>query len=104
MDIGKWINFDEFMTPKLITIVYVLGVIGITLFSLALLVLGGSLIGMGGNAGGLGFLLGIILAIIVFIVGNIVLRVYCEIFIILFKIHDHLESIDEYFIAMKRTS
>ena len=103
MDIQKWINFDEFVTPKIITIVYVLGVIGITILSLFMLVGGGGMGGMGGNAG-LGLLIGLILAIIIFVVGNILLRVYCEILIIVFKIHDHLDSVDGYFKGIKGNS
>lgn len=103
MDIQRWIQFDDFVTPNVITIIYVLGVIAISLFSLFIL-LGGGLMGAMGDSGGFGFLIGLVTAVLVFVLGNLLLRVYCEILIVIFKIHGHLKSIDEYFIVMKRNS
>lgn len=103
MDVQRFISFEEFVTPSIITIVYILGVVGITLCSLFFVLFGSALGGISGKTGE-GLLTGIILAIIIFVFGNIILRVFCENLIILFKIHDHLESIDGYFKVIKANS
>jgi hypothetical protein len=103
MDVQRWISFEDFVTPSIITIVYVLGVIVITLASLFIL-LGGSFMGSMGGGGAGSVLVSFIMALLVFVFGNIYLRVLCEVLIVIFKIHDHLNSIDNYFIAMRRNS
>jgi hypothetical protein len=106
MDVQRWINFEEFVTPSIITIVYVLGVILITLFSLYMLT---TVYSAGSSSyfyssGPSWHFENAIIAVIIFVLGNLLLRIYCEILIVIFKIHDHLNSIDNYFIAMKRNT
>lgn len=100
-DIQRWINFDEFVTPTIISIVYILGVILITLVALFVLV-GGSLFGSTMDYGAWNILVSFILAILIFVFGNVLWRVYCEILMVIFKMNNHLNSIDQYFIAMKK--
>ena len=77
---NKFLNFDNLITTNIIKVVYLLGVLVITI---------GSFVGMAqGGSGVLAGLLGVIL-------GNLIWRVVCENIIVLFDIHDTLSSIDD---------
>ena len=77
---NKFLNFDNLITTNIIKVVYLLGVLVITI---------GSFVGMAqGGSGVLGGLLGVIL-------GNLIWRVVCENIIVLFDIHDTLSAIDD---------
>lgn len=71
--------FDAMVTPKIITLLYWLGLVGVVVGSIAL---------MAGMFGG-GLWSG--LAVLVF--GLIGTRVWCELLIVLFKIHENLQKV-----------
>jgi hypothetical protein len=81
-------NFNKFVAPTLIRIVYWIGIALIILGTLGAVVGGGAM--MGGGYGG-GFNLGgAIIALIAGALGLLVWRVMCEIWIVIFSINDRL--------------
>ena len=72
---GDFINFRYMITPSLITIIYVLAVIGITVASLAAL-----------NQSALG-------AVIIWVLGMVWVRVILETMIVMFRINDGIQEI-----------
>lgn len=72
--------FDEMLTPKIITVVYWL-LLFITIISGL-----GTMIGGGGIVGFLG-------GIILIITGAIAVRIWCELLIVIFKIHQNLKKL-----------
>lgn len=76
--------FDSMLTPKIITFVYWL-----MLFAALVSGLGAIFSGYGGFFGNLFAGLGIIIG------GAIGARIWCELLIVLFKIHDNLKKIAE---------
>jgi hypothetical protein len=79
-DFGEFISFRYLITPTIITIVYVIGAVLITLGALGSLAAGGS--------GGL------IFGLLVFFFGNLYWRVILEFVVVLFRMNDSLRSID----------
>ncbi len=78
-DFGDFLNFRYLITPGLITIIYVVGAVFITLAALASL------------AGGApGFVAGVL----VFVFGNLYWRVVLEFVIVLFRINDGIQAIE----------
>ena len=76
-NINDFIAFRYLITPIFITVIYVIGAIGITLASLGAL--------LGGNA---------IAGILLFIFGNLYWRIILEFVMVLFRMNDSLQSID----------
>jgi hypothetical protein len=76
------LGFDKMVTPVIIRIVYFLGLLVVLITGIATLF---------GGGGVLGALTG--LAILFF--GAIMVRVYSELLILLFRIHDNLVSINQ---------
>lgn len=78
-------NFDDFLnfryliTPGLITIIYVVGAVLITLAALASLAGGGP---------------GVVAGVLVFVFGNLYWRVILEFVIVLFRINDGIQAIE----------
>ena len=68
--------FDDMLTPKLITLIYWLGVIGVVLTSVTYMFSQNFLAGLG-----------------MLIMGVIAVRVWCELIIVIFKINDNLKII-----------
>lgn len=84
--LGSLLNFDKFVAPTLIKIVYWLGIVGIVLGMLVSMA--GALQMMSYNAAtGLG---SILIAVIGAAVGLLVWRVICELWIVIFSINDRL--------------
>jgi hypothetical protein len=77
---NDFITFRYLITPTLITIVYIIGAVLITLGGLAAMVKGG--------AGGL------LLGLLVVVFGNLYWRVIAEFVMVLFRMNDSLKSID----------
>ena len=77
---GEFIAFRYLITPTIITIVYVIGAVLITLGALGALVSGGS------N--------GVVFGLLFFFFGNLYWRVLMEFVVVLFKMNDSLQSID----------
>jgi len=81
--VKKVLFFDSMLTPKLITIIY---------WIMLVLVIVGGVTGM--FAGYEGLTLGSFLKGIVILAGGAILsRVWCELLIVLFKIHENLQKI-----------
>jgi hypothetical protein len=74
--------FDSMLTPKIITVVYWL-----MLFAALVSGLGAIFSGYGGFFGNLFSGLGIIIG------GAVAARIWCELMIVLFKIHENLQTI-----------
>jgi Na+(H+)/acetate symporter ActP len=77
---NDFITFRYLITPTLITIVYIIGAVLITLAALAAMVRGG--------AGGL------LVGLLVLVFGNLYWRVILEFVMVLFRMNDSLRSID----------
>lgn len=76
------LSFKEFVTPSIIKVIFVLGVILAGLFALAILV---SFASQGGGA----VVVGLIVAPLLFIIYTLFVRVMCEIYILLFRIEEN---------------
>jgi len=84
------LNFNKFVAPALIRIVYWIGIVLIVLGTLGAVFGGGMLMG-GGAYGGGGFNIGgALIALIAGACGLLVWRVMCEIWIVIFSINDRL--------------
>ena len=81
--IKKLFNFDEMVTPKVIKIIFWIGIVLIAAYSLFTFVLA---LNTGEN-----FLF--LFGILAIIIGPIMLRVYCEMIIIMFKIYEEIKKI-----------
>lgn len=75
-------SFSEFIVPKILKILYGLGILGAAVASLSIIV-------NGFQAGFLVGLLMIILSPIFFVIGVILVRVYLEVVMVLFRIADN---------------
>lgn len=81
-------NFNKFVAPTLIRIVYWIGIVLIILGTLGAVFGGGMM--MGGYGGG-GFNLGAaLMSLIAGVCGLIIWRVVCEVWIVIFSINDRL--------------
>ncbi|MBU1176807.1 MAG: DUF4282 domain-containing protein [Alphaproteobacteria bacterium] len=84
-----FLTFDEFVFPKLVTIIYWIGAVVIVLSTL-----GGAFGAMSiGNYYGAGGIVGFLIALIAGVLSLIVWRVVMELTIVLFSIHDTLKAI-----------
>jgi hypothetical protein len=77
---NDFLSFRYLITPTLMTVIYVIGAVLITLGSLAALASGG---------GG-----GVLSGLLVFVFGNLYWRVILEFVMVLFRMNDSLKSID----------
>ena len=76
--------FDDLLTPKFITFIYWLGLIGVVITGL------GSIFMMGFRYVTFG---GFIKGLLITIGGAIAVRIWCELTIVLFKINEHVKKI-----------
>jgi hypothetical protein len=76
-NINDFIAFRYLITPIFMTVIYVIGAIGVTLGALGVLVAGNAIAG-----------------ILVFIFGNLYWRIILEFVMVLFRMNDSLQSID----------
>lgn len=82
---GKFFKFDKMITPVIIKIIFIIGIVITTLSGLGLIISG-----IGSNYGGG---MQVLTGLVTLVIGPIGVRVYCEIIIVLFKIHESLEII-----------
>jgi len=95
MEADSFLSFRTMISPKLIIFLYLLGAIGITIAGVIVIigalttrqVWGGTAISWSGVLRGIGIL----------VLGNLLWRVFCEGLILLFNIHDLLDSIERRF-------
>lgn len=95
MNFNDLLNFNKFVAPTLIRIVYWIGIVGIVLSTLMMMMGGGMMAGMMGGGGfeggGGGFnIFGAIIALIVGACWLLIWRVLCEVWIVMFSINDRL--------------
>ena len=87
---NDFINFDYFITKDVITVIYILGAILITLIGVVIMIWGrvlpGELYKDASSA--------IIAGGLFLIFGNVLWRIICEFIAVIFKINDSLISID----------
>jgi hypothetical protein len=86
MDFTRFVRFEEFIARDVISIVYFIGAIFVSLMALIMI-----FSPMGNMSGGTGVLVGIVF----FVVGNLIWRIICEGFVVIFTINDTLASINE---------
>ncbi len=83
---GGFFSFDKMLSVSLIKILYILGALGIIIFSIVIFIRG-SQARYGGSA--------ILLSGVAYLVlGNLLWRIFCEGIIIIFKIHEKLSEIE----------
>ena len=75
-------SFSEFIVPKILKVLYGLGILGAAIAALGFIVNGFS-------AGVLGGIVMIILSPVIFVIGVILVRVYLEVVLVLFRIADN---------------
>ena len=73
--------FDSMLIPKIITFIYWLLLAGVALFGLGVIFKGG--FGLGA----------IFMGILVMAAGAVGARIYCELLIVLFKIHENIKKL-----------
>lgn len=81
-----FLNFDQFLTPKIIKIVYILGLIMVLLSGLGTL----TTLSYTHN-----FFFALIVSGLWMVLGALSVRILCELYIIFFKIHDQLAAIKD---------
>ena len=79
---NSFLNFDNFITPKFITILYwiILAVVALS--------------GLGLMFSGNGFA-GVLMGLVVILLGASFTRVYCELLMVIFSMNNHLKKISE---------
>jgi hypothetical protein len=99
MDIGEFLSFRSFITPGVIMVVYILGALAITLFSMVMMFgglampsspMGGYYYGEYRSGAGL-----ILFGVVMLLFGNIFWRIFCEYIIVIFRIHARIMSLDQ---------
>jgi len=77
----EFLFFETMLTPKIITFVYWLGLVAVLLSSLGMLF-----------AGQGGFMTRLVTAPLMLVLGAVGVRIWCELLIVLFKIHENLKK------------
>ncbi len=83
--VKTFLSFDKMITPTLIKIIFYIGIIMSTLTGLSMI-----FSGMRAHFGGG---IQVFLGLLTLVISPIVVRVYCELLIVIFKIHDSLNEI-----------
>lgn len=100
-----FLNFDEFITARLVKIVYVVGLVLIPLVTIG----GGLVVALGGLYAIFGMmqyltfanvvtqlfaiLIQLIVSIVACVLGILLLRLYCEFIMVIFKINENLQAL-----------
>ena len=84
--LGEFLAFRRMLTPVLIQVLFWIGIAGCVLTALGQLFMGFQTRSL---------IMGIFMALVTIVVGPIVVRVYCELMILLFRIHDTLQEIKQ---------
>lgn len=87
MNLQSFLSFNKMITPSIITVIYYILLTAVILGGLFTIFAG---LGAPFGGGGMAFT-----GILVLFLGPVLVRVYCEILIVLFKIHGRLASVDE---------
>ena len=79
-------SFSEFIVPKILKVLYGLGILGAAIVAIGFIV-------NGFGAGVLGGIVMLILSPVIFVIGVILVRVYLEVVMVLFRIADNTAKI-----------
>ncbi|GGJ89967.1 hypothetical protein GCM10007063_10770 [Lentibacillus kapialis] len=82
---NEFLSFDKMLTPTIIKIVFWIGIVFSVLSGLGMMVTGANSVVGGGFQ--------VIMGLLIIIVGPLLTRVYCELLIIFFKMHESLQEI-----------
>jgi hypothetical protein len=85
-------GFDNFIAPKLVKFLFVISLIGVTIYAIVMVVAGLGMMSQTGGTKAAGILL-VALSPIAWFVGLIVIRLYLELAIVMFKISDDIKDI-----------
>lgn len=99
----KYINFDTMITPTIIKILFWVGVGLSVLFGLISIFSGFAQMFSPYGSGFAGFI-SFIIGLVIIVVGSLVARIYCELLIVVFKMHESLNSIDEKLDKLHKTN
>lgn len=80
------LTLNDMLTPKIVTVLYWLGLIGVVIAALS------TLFGFGYGAYA-GFFSRLISAVLILAFGGLAVRVYSELLIVIFRIHENLKKI-----------
>jgi len=80
------LTLNDMLTPKIVTVLYWLGLIGVVIAALS------TLFGFG-YAAYAGFFSRLISAVLILVFGGLAVRVYSELLIVIFRIHENLKKI-----------
>ena len=89
---GSYFSFERMITPSFVKVVYFLGFIALTAAGVALAVWAGMQL----NDATIDRMLGwryVAYGVALVVVGNIIWRVFCELWVVLFGIHEELVSV-----------
>ncbi len=87
LDLNEFLSFNKLISPLIIKLVYILGVIAIVLFSLYTM--------FGRIHSFTGFLVNLLIGILILIFGNLSWRITCEGMIVLFNIFGELKKLNQ---------
>ena len=76
----KFVSFDKMLTPTIIQIIFWIGVVFFVLMGLITMFDGG---------------FAVIMGLLTILIGPLFVRIYCEMLIIFFKIHDAINSLND---------
>lgn len=79
---NSFLNFDNFITPKFITIIYWIILVIVVLSGIGI---------MFSSQGFSGFLMGLVCILL----GVLFTRIYCELLMVVFSMNNHLKKISE---------
>lgn len=81
------LDFNKMITPTIIKVIYYISVVIALIIGVTMIITGMTMRYGGGTQ--------VFLGIIMLVVSPLIVRMYFEIFIVIFKIHDRLASIDD---------
>jgi hypothetical protein len=84
--ISSLLNFDKMVTPVIVKILFIVGVVLSVIFGIIQII--------SGAASSFGEGIQVIMGLITIVVGPFITRVYCELLIVTFKIHESLQQIN----------
>jgi hypothetical protein len=87
--VGKLLNFDQMIGPSLIRFIYFAGLVLIALYAVVVLIGGLAMLGSAPIMG-LGWIVG---GAVLLVIGTVMWRFSCELWVLLFKIHDRIGEV-----------
>ena len=84
---NQFFNFNKMITPTIIKVIFWIGVVSTVIIGLIQF-----FIGLGSPYGG-GFQ--VFMGMLTIVMGPLVTRIYCELLIVLFKMHEALQDINQ---------